>query len=88
MPLLLIGTFIFLFVSLASSINTYSSEECRDAKEEAEYAANELEYAARRLASCASNHDYYDDCYSEFRAVKNAYDDYESTVSRVSSECD
>lgn len=70
------------------SRDNYNNEECREAREEAESAAVELETAARRLANCAGTHDFSDDCYSEFRRVKSAYDDYESAVSRVCAECD
>jgi hypothetical protein len=63
------------------------SPECRQAREEATNAASELADYARKLRSCAEAQDFSDDCDSEFRRVKSAYDDYESAVSSVSSSC-
>jgi hypothetical protein len=61
---------------------------CHDAKQTAATAADELESTSRRLMSCASNHNFSDDCYSEMLRVKSAHDDYEAAVSNVSTECD
>lgn len=61
--------------------------ECREAREQANSAASELEDYARRLMNCASSLDFNDDCYTEFRRTKSAYDDYESAVSEVQSNC-
>jgi hypothetical protein len=63
------------------------SSDCRDARSRAESAASELAGYARRLQRCAEGQDFTDDCSSEFRRVKNAYSDYESAVSEVSSYC-
>ena len=73
---------------LSSSSDDEGSEECRDAKERARSAADELAHCAKRLKSCAENHDFSDDCYTEYRKTKNAFDEYETAVSEVSSECD
>ena len=63
------------------------SSDCRDARSRAESAASELAVYARRLQRCAEGEDFSDDCGSEFRRVSNAYSDYESAVSEVSSYC-
>ena len=73
---------------LSSSSDEGGSEECREAKESARSAADELAYYAKRLKDCAENYDLSYDCYTEYRRTKNAFDDYESAVSEVSSECD
>ena len=74
--------------ALSSSSDDEGSEDCREAKESARSAADELAYYAKKLKSCAENYDFSDDCYTEYRRTKNAFDDYESAVSDVSSECD
>lgn len=66
---------------------TRGSSDCRQAKEEATNAASELANYSRRLRSCAEAEDLSDDCSSEFRRVKNAFGDYESAVSTVTSTC-
>jgi hypothetical protein len=63
------------------------SSDCRDARSRAESAASDLAGYARRLQRCAEGQDFTDDCSSEFRRVRSAYDDYESAVSEVSSYC-
>ncbi|MFX0115215.1 MAG: hypothetical protein ACFFB3_11770 [Candidatus Hodarchaeota archaeon] len=72
---------------LSSSSDEGEAEECREAKERARSAADELAYYAKRLKGCAENYDFSDDCYTEYRRTKNAFDEYESAVSEVSSEC-
>lgn len=64
-----------------------NSYECRDAWDQAESAADDLASYAKRLKNCAEGRDFDDDCYSEFRRTKSAYDDYESAVSDVQSYC-
>ena len=64
------------------------SEECRDAKEQAESNRDDLEGYVKRLYKCDEGNDLTDDCYSEFRRVKSAHSDFESSVSEMSSYCD
>jgi hypothetical protein len=64
------------------------NSECRDAKDSARSAADDLATYSRRLASCAENSDFRDDCSSEFSRVRSAHSDFEDAVSRVQSECD
>jgi hypothetical protein len=64
------------------------SEDCKHARNDAESAANELEYDAQKLANCASRKDLDNNCESEFRKTKNAFEEYNSAVSDVDSECD
>ena len=73
---------------IANSSDDSGSEECRDAKEHARSAADELAHYAKRLKGCAENYDFSDDCSSEFRRTKNAFGEYESAVSDISSECE
>lgn len=63
------------------------SADCNDAISRAKRAATELADYTRRLRGCAEANDYSDDCSSEYRHVKNAYNDYESAVSSVRSYC-
>lgn len=64
------------------------SSECHDAWDRASSAAIDVSDYSRRLQRCVEAGDYQDDCHSAFRSVKSAYDDYESAVSDVSTECD
>jgi hypothetical protein len=77
-----------LAVSSSASAQYGYSSDCEDARNDAESAASDLAGYARRLQQCAENEDFSDDCYTEFRRVKSAYDSYESTVSEVSSDCE
>lgn len=76
-----------LAVSSSASAQYGYGSNCEDATSEAESAASDLAGYARRLQQCAENEDFSDDCYTEFRRVKSAYDSYESAVSEVSSNC-
>jgi len=73
---------------ISSGSGDEGSQECREAKERARSAADELAHYANKLKNCAESHDFSDDCYTEFRRTKNAFEEYESAVSEVSSECD
>jgi len=73
---------------ISSSKDNEGSEECQEAKERAHSAAGELGYYANKLKNCAETYDFSDDCYTEFRRTKNAFEEYEAAVSEVSSECD
>ena len=50
-------------------------------------AANQLKDAANDLARCANRHDYSDDCRRRFRDTRDAFDQYESSVSDASGDC-
>ena len=78
---------VIIIHRIMSSSREKGSEECREAKERARSAADELVYYAERLKRCAESYDFSDDCYTEFRRTKNAFEEYESAVSEVSSEC-
>ena len=62
--------------------------DCCDAIDDADSSSDDLESSAQSLATCASNDDYSDDCWSEFTSVQSAHSDYESAVSDVDSNCD
>src|SRR5690348_9027526 len=51
-------------------------------------AADDLEDAARSLSDCAGNHDYSDDCSSQFGAVRDAQDSYETAVTDADGDCE
>ena len=63
------------------------SSSCREAKERAESAANELSDYARKLRNCADAKNFSDDCSTEFRRTRSAFDDYETASSGVLSYC-
>ncbi|MFZ3185959.1 MAG: hypothetical protein WA173_17670 [Pseudomonas sp.] len=75
---------VFSFTSMQYG---YASE-CEDATDTAESAASDLADYSRKLQQCAESEDYSDDCDYEFRRVKSAFDDYESSVSDVSNYCE
>ena len=64
-----------------------SSESCQTAWNDAVTKADELERQAKKLAACAANRDFDDDCETETRHARSAQDDYESATSSVHSEC-
>ena len=76
-----------LATSASASAQYDYDSACADSKNNAESAASDLASYARRLQQCAENEDFTDDCYTEFRRVKSAYEEYESSVSSVSSDC-
>lgn len=78
---------LVFFSRIRHQSNSGKSAECRDSLSQAESAASELADYARRLRNCAEAKDFSEDCSTEFRRVKNAYDDYEDAVSSVSSYC-
>ena len=65
-----------------------SSSECEDAWSYANSAADDVEHYARRLIRCVTSGDFYDDCSSELRRVRNAHSDYENYVYEVQNYCD
>lgn len=67
--------------------STTKSSQCRDARDEARSKASDLADYAKKLRNCAEAGDLSDDCETEFRRTKNAFEDYESAVSDVESEC-
>ena len=64
-----------------------SSQECRTAWDDAISKADELQDQAKKLATCAGNRDFSDDCDMEARHARDAQDDYENATSHVHSEC-
>ena len=67
---------------MANSCNNLKGK-CREVCE----AANQLKDAANDLARCANKHDYDDDCRRKFRDTRDAFDQYESSVSNASGDC-
>jgi hypothetical protein len=64
------------------------AEECNDAIEQYNSTLSDIEYALRRYSRCVSGSQGQDDCYSEFRRLKSAQDDFEAAVSDHGSECE
>ena len=85
---LLVAAFLATAVSASASAQYGYGSGCEDARNDAESAASDLAGYARRLQQCAESVNFSDDCYTEFRRVKSAYDTYESALSDVSSDCE
>lgn len=68
-----------LMASSCGNLNGKCQEVCE--------AANQLRDAANDLARCASKHDYGNDCRRKFRDTRDAFDQYESSVSSASGDC-
>lgn len=65
-----------------------SFADCDDAVSSYNSAMSDIESALKRYANCVSDSQGRDDCYSEFRRLRSAQDDFESAVSSYGSECD
>lgn len=63
-------------------------EDCENARNDAESAANEFEYDDQKFANCAKSKDLDNNCEREFKRAKDAFEEYNSAVSNVDSECD
>ena len=76
---------IFMVFSSAAIANSY---ECRNAIDRYNFVLDDVSSAMRRYTSCVADSRGHDDCYSEFRRLKSAQDDFESAVSEFKSECE
>jgi hypothetical protein len=63
------------------------ASDCSDARERYNSAVSEISYTLRRYTNCVNNSAGADDCYTEFRRLKNAQDDFEAAVSEIGSYC-
>ena len=62
-------------------------DECNEAVDRYDSAISEIESTLRRYSNSVSGSQGNDDCYSEFRRLESAQDDFESAVSIHQSEC-
>lgn len=65
-----------------------ATAECSDAISTYNSALSDVSDALKRYTRCLSGSNGHDDCSSEFRRLKNAQSDFESSVSEYESECD
>jgi hypothetical protein len=82
-----------LLTALASAIlvafctsSQAALEECKSALRY-DSALAQIEHTLHRYTRCISNSKGQDDCYSAFRRVQSAQDDFETAVSSFNSEC-
>jgi hypothetical protein len=64
-----------------------SVTDCQEAISQYNSAISDISSALRRYSNCLSSSRGHDDCYSEFRRLKSAQDDFESAVSKYGTEC-
>jgi hypothetical protein len=76
-----------LGLALVLVLGTSAMADCGDAVDRYNSAISDVSYALRRYANCVSDSRGQDDCYSEFRRLKSAQDDFESAVSSYKLEC-
>lgn len=75
---------IIVLVGVFAAMPCHAIEVCDDLEDAADW----LQSAASDLASCASYHDYGNDCSMEAMDAVDAADDYESAVSEAEHELD
>jgi len=63
------------------------SEECENLLNSSKDASNAISEYSKKLQYCIVSGNYVDECYSEFRRIKNAYSDYETSVATFKSRC-
>jgi hypothetical protein len=63
------------------------ASDCDDAISTYNSAISDVSDAIRRYSRCLSGSSGRDDCSSEFRRLKNAQSDFETSVSRYGREC-
>jgi tetratricopeptide (TPR) repeat protein len=79
-------TLPLIFADLAAAQRNRAA--CREAIDRYNSAINDISSYVRRYANCVSNSRGRDNCYSEFRRLKSAQDDFESAVSNYRSDCE
>lgn len=73
---------------LAGSISSpASASACSDSIQRYNEALSAVSYALNRYSRCVSESQGRDDCWTEFRRLKSAQDDFESAVSEIESYC-
>lgn len=67
--------------TLACLAGAAAANECSDAVDAYNSATSEISGYLRRYVGCVENSQGADDCSSEFRRLRNAQSDFETTVS-------
>lgn len=80
-----IAAVLMMASASAASQDNYA---CQAAIDDYNAAISELSSSLRRYARCVSNSQGQDDCFSEFRRLRSAHDDFESAVSDYRLECE
>jgi hypothetical protein len=62
-------------------------DACSDAVDRFSLSVRQIDWPIRQFASCVSYSKGRDDCSSEFRRVRSAYDDFDAAVGRYRREC-
>lgn len=60
---------------------------CSDAIDQYNAAFDEVAYRLKRYANCVSASRGHDDCYTEFRSLKRAHEDFEAAVNEYRNTC-
>ena len=79
---------ILLAAAAMFSMVGIAAADCNDTIDTYNQALSEIEYQVGRYVRCVGDSMGNDDCYSEFRRLKNAQSDFESAVSEYRNECD
>jgi hypothetical protein len=82
------GAVLVAFVAVVPSPALADQASCNNAIDRYNSAVSEIDYCMKRYARCIDASRGTDECYSEFRRLKNAQGDFESAVSDYRSECD
>ena len=61
--------------------------DCSSARAEYNTAYEQVAYTLKRYIRCVEASDGADDCYTEFRRLKSAQDDFSSSVSAIGIYC-
>lgn len=73
----------------ASSMSALADpEECQNAIDAYNTAISESSFRLKRYSQCLANSQGNDNCWTEFRRLKSAHDDFDSAVTMYQSECD
>lgn len=75
-----------VLVTGSMSSPAYASD-CSDAQDRYEQAVSEVNSTLRRYSRCINGGDATNDCYVEFRRLKNAHDELASAVEDVEAYC-
>lgn len=78
---------LLMMVSVGSSATAYAYD-CENAVSNYNSAVSEVDYTSKRYRNCVGSSQGADDCWSEFRRLKSAHDDFETAVNDYKSECE
>jgi hypothetical protein len=80
------GYVLLTGMSLAFPTTAFA-DDCEDAVQQYNSVLSDMDSTIRRLRSCVADSKARDDCSTEFRRLKSAYDDFETAVSRYRRDC-